>query len=344
MFHLKRALMQKILDQRKRRDPFDYEKAEAFTLGTDGDGTMNNSYYFSAHSKEKEQSLYTRLGIKDNGMAEVWVFFSEGLKYYYLEQLIFKLEDSPLKVEKDGEIYKFSFEGELISNEGEKIKAKLNCEYSSSKPAIDFYMHMPSLRVATAMAQERWSKNLFEEVQKNNSTHYEQDGILSGSLILGEKNIEIDLPCLRDHAFGRRVWGYMNNHLWLAGIDKECLFNFSMVSYPAMSVLEVGHIRQQTLPVEFVTKAFYDRNIIVTGEVPKEITLSLETTSKRTVVVHANLLHYVAYPFENGDYTLYEGIADLEVDGIKTRGILEIGFNKDGTRFMNGKKIDKIRE
>jgi hypothetical protein len=39
-----------------------------------------------------------------------------------------------------------------------------------------------------------------------------------------------------------------------------------------------------------------------------------------------------------------EGIADFEVDGEKCRGILEIGFNKDQTRFMNGKRIDKIKE
>ena len=57
----------------------------------------------------------------------------------------------------------------------------------------------------------------------------------------------------------------------------------------------------------------------------------------------AKLLHCVPYVFENGDYTLTEGIADLEVDGIKCRGILEVGFNGDKTRFMNGKKISKIR-
>jgi hypothetical protein len=47
--------------------------------------------------------------------------------------------------------------------------------------------------------------------------------------------------------------------------------------------------------------------------------------------------------FEDGAYTLIEGIADYEVDGITCRGILEIGFNKDQSRFMNGKPINKIK-
>jgi hypothetical protein len=111
-----------------------------------------------------------------------------------------------------------------------------------------------------------------------------------------------------------------------------------------MTILEVGHLREKDNPIEYVTKAHYDRTEIVTGEIPKTLSMQLEINKKRKIDVSATLLRYVPYVFENGAYTLIEGIADYEVDGIKCRGILEIGFNKDKTRFMNGKKIEKIKE
>ena len=50
MFCLKKRIIEKSVAKKKIKKPFDYEKSEAFTVGTDGDGTINNSYYFSAHS------------------------------------------------------------------------------------------------------------------------------------------------------------------------------------------------------------------------------------------------------------------------------------------------------
>ncbi len=343
MFYLKRAMMKSIINKKKKKQPFDYETAEAFTIDDTGDGAFNNSYYFSAHSKDSEESLYTRLGLRDDGSAEVWVFYNKGEKQYFLEPMLFTAQTSPLKVFLDDNIWAFSFEGELLDEKGAKYNAKLNCTFTAHGGAVDFFYHMPSVRVATAMAQDKWTKEYFAGISENNSVHYEQEGRLTGELTLNGKSIPIDLPCLRDHSYGRRVWGYMNNHLWLAAVDNDCTFNFSMVSYPSMSILEVGHLREKSAPVEYVVKADYDRNVIATGETPKHIQLELTTNEKRKVSVQADLLHAKTYVFANGDYTFVEGIADITVDGIACRGILEVGFNRDETRFMNGKKVDKIK-
>lgn len=343
MFTLKKLLMTKILKKRKKNQPFDYEKAEAFALKTDGDGTFNNSYYFSAHSDKKKQSLYVRLGIRDNGNAEVWVYFCNDQKDYYHNRLLYTLETAPLKVTSDGG-WKFSFCGKLTGSDGKDFDAKLDCTFIQKGDAVDFFYHMPAQRTATAMAQDKWTKEFFKGVQENNSVHYEQEGRLIGTLSIGEEQFSIDLPCLRDHSYGRRVWGYMNNHLWLAAVDEECMLNFSMVSYPSLSILEMGHLRERDNKVEFVTKASYDRNKIVKGEIPKEFSMVACIDKKRKISISAKLLKSIPYAFEDGAYTLIEGIADFVVDGIKCRGIFEIGFNKDKSRFMNGKKIEKIKE
>ncbi len=344
MYHLKKALMQAILSVKKKKQPFDYEKAEAFTLPKGGDGTFNNSYYFSAHSKEKEESLYVRLGLRDDDSAEAWVFYTQGEKRFYLQKMLYTAESSPLKVTREKRGWRFSFEGVLTDEKGEDVSASLSCIFQSSLPVVDFFQHMPTARTATAIAQEKWQSGFFDEVQKNNSVHYEQEGLLTGKLTLAGEERDIVLPCLRDHSYGRRVWGYMNNHLWLAAVDNGCALNFSMVSYPSISVLEVGHLHLGNNPVQFVTKASYDRNQIVQNAVPETLALSLTISNGRVLPVKAKLLHYQPYVFEEGAYTLNEGIAEFEVNGVLCRGILEIGFNRDSSRFMNGKSIAEIRE
>ncbi len=343
MFKIKRSIMKSILTKKKKNQPFDYKQAENYVIPEDSDSSQNNSYYFSAHSKEKDQSLYVRLGLRGEGQVEAWAFFRNGEETFVLKDIFYNDKTSPLKVSND-EQWNFTFEGLLTNDEGIEIPSKINCSFDAKNAAVDFFYHMPAERTATAMAQEKWSGKFFSEVQENNSVHYEQEGVLNGTVTIGAMEYQIELPCLRDHSFGRRVWSYMNNHLWLAAVDNDCMFNFSMVSYPSLSVLEVGHLREKERPIEFVTKASYDRNVIVQGAVPRKLELELEINQKRHIKVTANLLHFDSYTFDNGGYIFIEGIADYNVDGIECRGILEIGFNADSTRYMNGKPIDKIKE
>lgn len=344
MFHLKKCLMTKVMNKRKKKQPFDLASADAFALKYNGDNTFNNSYYFSAHCEKQKQSLYVRLGLRDDKSAEVWVYFDTEENNYFHNKLLYTVETSPLKITNDNGVWGFNFDGELIDQNGKAVTCSTNCRFESNNPAVDFGYHMPSSRFGTALGQDKWTKEYFKGVQENNSVHYEQEGRLLGAITIDGKEYPLDLPCVRDHSFGKRVWDYMNNHLWLAALSDDCLLNFSMVSYPSMTILEVGHLREKDNPIEYVTKAHYDRTEIVTGEIPKKLSMQLEINKKRKIDVNATLLRYVPYVFENGAYTLIEGIADYEVDGIKCRGILEIGFNKDKSRFMNGKKIEKIKE
>ncbi len=344
MFLIKRALMKKILNKRKKKKPFDYEKAEAYSLELNGDGAMNNSYYFTAHSLEKGISLYARLGLRADGSAEAWLHYNLGNEHYHLQQLFFTQEDCPLKVYQTEGGWRFSFEGEMVRNQDASVPVSLDCTFSASGGAVDFFYHMPSVRMATCMAQDKWTKEYFAEVSKNDSVHYEQEGRIIGSISIDGRSEELDLPCLRDHSYGRRVWSYMNNHAWFAAVDKDCMFNFSLVSYPALSLLEVGHLRAQNERVEFITKAHHDRFFVVQATIPETLDLLLTTTDKRKVRVTAKLLQHEVYSYDDGNYLLFEGIAEYDVDGTPCRGILEVGFNSDTTRFMNGKPISTLKE
>ena len=45
----------------------------------------------------------------------------------------------------------------------------------------------------------------------------------------------------------------------------------------------------------------------------------------------------------DGQYTLIENIAEFTIDGKTCRGILEIGFNHDRSRFFNKRNLGEIR-
>ncbi len=341
IYKVKTKLMESILKSKKAKQPFDYQKAEDFALTGKEEWTMNNSYYFSAHDYDKKQSLYCRLGLRTTH-SEVWFVFIDGDKAYVHKENIYT-QNSPLKTYKEGDTWRVEYSGELESSDGERINASFKGEFISCADPVDFFSHMATVRTAKAMAFEKWKKGYFDEVQKNNSVHYEQLGELNGELTLGEQRVEISLPCVRDHSYGRRDWDYMNNHVWLMAVAPESYINFSMVSYPAMTMLEVGNYKQKDKPMAFMIKADYDRREIVKGVVPEELEMQFTLADKRKVQIKAKKLYETAYPFQDGAYTLIEGVGEYEIDGKKYRGIIEVGFNKDEKRFFNGKNIKDLK-
>ncbi len=333
--------MESILNKKKSKQPFDYEKAESFKLTGEEDWTMNNSYYFSAHDYEKKQSLYCRLGLR-NTHSEVWFVFMDGDNTFVHTQNLYT-ENSPLKVERIDGVWQMEYDGELTATKGEKVKASFSGKFFSDADPVDFFSHMATVRTAKAMAFEKWKSGYFEEVQKNNSVHYEQLGMLEGQLKLGEKQIKIDLPCVRDHSYGRRDYNYMNNHVWLMAVAPESYINFSMVSYPAMTMLEVGNFKEKDKPMAFMISADYDRNKVIKGVVPEDFEMIFTLQDNRKVSVKAKKLFETPYPFQDGEYTLIEGVGEYEIDGKSYRGIIELGFNKDQARFFNGKSVKQLK-
>ncbi len=341
LYSIKTAFMKSILKKKKQNQPFDYEAWENFALTGKEGNDINNSYYFSAHDYDKKQSLYIRLGLR-NTHSEAWFVFLDGENSYVLTQNLYT-ENCPIKVYKKEDKWLVEFTGELVYNDCGKVNASFKGEFSSCAEPVDFFSHMATIRTAKAMAAEKWANGYFDEVQKNNQVHYEQLGSITGELKLGEKVQEIFLHCVRDHSFGRRDWNYMNNHVWLMAVAPESYINFSMVSYPAMTMLEVGNYKEKGQPMNFMIHADYDREQVVKGVVPDKLDLVFTMADKKKVNVKAKKIFETAYPFQDGEYTLIEGIGEFEIDGKLYRGIIELGFNKEKNRFFNGKQVSKLK-
>lgn len=343
MYYLKTKLMEKVINSRKKKNPFNYKKAESFEISEKDDKTINNSYYFSACDPLKKESLYLRLGNRGENISEVWFYYKNELEEYTYEKLYFYNEEVPLKVFKKDGIWNISFGGLLKNNNGENIDAKFIGKFEGNNNPIDFFSNMPSIRTAKAMSLDKWSKEFFEEIQKNNQVHYEEVGKLKGILRLGNSEKEINLNCCRDHSFGKRLRSYMNNHLWLMAINDTKELNFSMVSYPSMSLLEVGNYFSSKEQVNYVLGIEYDRESLFKDGIKKNFEMKLRLDNKEELKVLVNLENTTKYDFEDKKYSLFEGIASFEINGEKFRGIYEIGFNEDRSRLFNGLDLKRAK-
>ena len=335
-FNLKRRIIQRGLEKRNREKPFDYKYAENFSLEGITDPLINNSYYFSAHSEGL--SFFARVGRRVN-MDETWFAIYLGGKMYSLSAEVFPAGKSPIKLVKKADSWAISYKGIL----NEKDEVVFAGTFIPKQGPIDFTSNMPAVRMATGIANEKWSRDLFSGLQAiSGQCHYEQEGVLKGEFTLNGTVTPFELPCVRDHSFGKRDWNFMNNHLWLMAVSESCQFNYSLVSYPVISALEVGNCRDAA-GMHYMMQSSLDLADVGRGKVPEELSFSVLLDDGRFIPVKAQKLTGVTYRFQDGQYILIENIAKFTIDGKTCRGILEIGFNSDSSRFFNSRNPGEIR-
>jgi len=335
-YRLKKKIMCKALDKRNKQKPFDYRYAENYTLQGESDPLLNNSYYFSAH--DEHLSIFARLGRRVDRDETWFAVFQEG-RWYALKQESFPVGQSPLRVEKGPDGWSLSFQGPV--NENDRVSFSAN--FVSRQKPIDFTSDMPAERMAAGIAGEKWSREYFNALQNvNGQCHYEQEGILEGQLTLDGRTVQFHLPCVRDHSFGKRDWNYMNNHLWLMAVSPALQFNYSLVSYPVITALEVGNCRNAA-GMHYLVRSGLDFQEICTGKVPGSLSFEVQWDNGQTVKVEARVLSGISYHFQGGQYLLHENIAEFQIGGILCRGILEIGFNSDGGRYFNHRDLKSIQ-
>ena len=341
-YALKTSLMKSMIKKRKKQKPFNLTLSETFFADKD-DYNINNSYYFSAHNFLKKESLYVRLAFRGISVVETWVYFQKDNKKYYLSTLYYDADKSPLNVKMIKECcYEVEFNGELVDEVGEKVNAKLKFDFTPTRPIVDFFYHSPEVRMAKAMAFESWKNGYFDNYRENNQVHYEQVGFIKGEMVVDNENIHIELDAVRDHSYGKRDWTYMNNHIWLMGVSKNKELNFSMVSYPTMTCLEVGNYFSNN-DVFYVLKAEYNRGLFINDKAPENFNMKLYLTNKKQIEIKVNKITEQHYLFQDGGYLLIEGICEIEIEGEIIRGILEVGFNKDKKRYFNGHDTKEIK-
>jgi hypothetical protein len=356
---IKIALITKSIDRRKKNTPFNESYSELYSLPQDADYSLNNSYYFSGHD-QKGNSLLFRLGKRGEGANEVWFALKDdsGAIYYNKEQVFYNndkteeyyesnnMVNASVDCSETGEKWNFNFNGKMSKavldenmaaiSSGQYVDVAFDGVFSASNSIFEFSRHMDTAPLARALAREKWSKNFMVNLKENHQVHYEQLGNIKGILNLSGQLKNIEIRAVRDHSYGKRNWAYMDRHIWLMALmENGEAFNISMVRYPAVNELQTGYLISKDIkvaPVCIDSVTSMDE-LECSGRVPDEFQYSVRMSDGRTFYVSCKKeLEYI-FSFNNGDYIIREGIGSFNCNGVKGRGIIEFGFNRDQTRW-----------
>jgi len=334
---LKQALIRRSLEKRRLTTPFNEEQAERFTLPPDADDSQNNSYYFSAHD-QKGNSLLFRHAQRSVKKTEVWFAFKDADGNACINDQQLFITDAPSRVNcvEPGKTWAFSYHGQVRHLKTNKVfNASFEGAFSAAGPIFEFGHDVDANVLAGAIAREKWSKAFFADLRNNDQVHYEQPGVITGELVLDGERIPYDMTAMRDHSFGKRDWGYMNKHFWLMALFEDgSSLNANMVSYPALK-LQTGYYETDG-KVICAKAARIIENVQKPHTVPEAFTYEAVLLDGRTLTVSCRREEVFVFPFDNGAYTIYEGIGSFELGNVKGRGILEFGWNGDPKRCIEG--------
>jgi hypothetical protein len=335
-YPLKKALILRNLNKRRSAHPFIPEDAERYTIPADADKYQNNSYYFSCHDT-LGNSLLVRHAQRGPEFVEVWFAYRDaaGRALINGRQLCPAREaSSAVRCIEPEKKWAFLFDGDAQDvRTGQHVSVKLDAVFDTAGGIFEFGHDVDARVMAQAIAKEKWSRAYFEELKGNDQVHYEQPGRVKGTLELAGETIEIDLPAMRDHSFGKRDWGYMNKHFWLMALlpDGRQL-NANMVSYPVLKLMTGYYVGDgKTVCVQ---SARIVEDVVKPHEVPEAFTFEARLTDGKTLEVKCRCEEVFPFPFDGGVYTIYEGVGSFELDGTKGRGILEFGWNGDAARCV----------
>jgi hypothetical protein len=341
IYQIKKTIIRNILKKRKKAQGFDPVLVETYQLPADADNDINNSYYFSAHNIEG-QSLFIRLGLRGDKQSEIWFAYRDNDFFLSCPTELCPIEASPLHVEciEVEKKWKIIFRGEMqsLTNKEIRVQACFDGVFEATAPIFDFFYHADPGSMASAIAREKWNKTFFQEIQKNNQTHYEQAGKLKGTLNINQIDKQIDLYALRDHSFGKRDWNYMDKHMWLMALTENGdALNISTVSYPALSGIAVGNFNRRGKVFDIIH--FHSSNdLINNGKGADQFKLQAKMITGELLQITVERDAEVVYSFAQGQYILREGMGSFTINGEKARGIIEFGFNKDNSRWYRNNK------
>lgn len=352
LYNVKYRLMMSEMKKKRATTPFDGVTSDLFQLPATAGPLINNSYFFGGNNPDG-QSLIMRVGYRNIGSIEIFVIYCDAAgRFFTIEEQSYKNEESPVTIEcvTPEKLFHITFNGRMRNMaDGTIVSCKFDIEYIARLPIFDALQHSDFRGMAQAFARAKWNKAFFKEMggdtgmSKEDKSlaqrHYEQTGRLKGNMTLGDEQIVIDMPGVRDHSYGKRDWNYMCNHIWLLAVtEKGEVFNFSIVNYPSVKRIFCGYSdfkAKENYSMVGYDILSYDHN---DGMGPDEMTVVCSFDNGRMLRVTAKRVHNVLTPFDGGNFYFQEGVGDFIINGTKARGSIEYGFNKDKSRWGSYKE------
>jgi len=342
-YNIKKSLIQAGLNHRKKSAPFDERACELFEIKPDDPHEINNSFFLGAHT-EAGDDLTLRLGMRNGDEHEIFVIYrtAEG-QVLYMEHDHYPAAEMPVQVtcEEVGQRWRYIMDGYLRDDAGKRYKVEFDVLFFASLPIYDF-VQAPERHegMTTAIARAHWNRAFFRAMSSTSQKHYEQTGRIEGSITIDGKTRHLRWAAVRDRAIGKRVWDFMDCHLWLnATTDKGEAITVSLVSYPVIKSLFSGYtnIGRTDANGNSYNATLTDCRLMrydhADGKGSDLVKVYTRWSDGRAMVIEARRDANVLCTFDHGDYIFQEGLGQFMVNAQPARGNIEFGFNKDANRW-----------
>ncbi len=274
----------------------------------------NESYYFNFFDPKAGATAFMRIGNKPNrNEKSVFLFVMNRKGVFGLRNAVPCDDDRKsccgLRFEEKDGNWKITYKGPLfdVSKEPAPIMSELDIDWNPVNPVMDYHdcvdAHGAELSAKTA------------------SEHFEQFGVATGKITIGDDSFTIRATGERDKSEGVRDWGSPKMWLWLNSVYGEDLgFNATKLS-TQMGDVDAGFVGTKDSN-DPVVKISID--ISYNGNIPSGYTMKMTGKSGKTYDVEAKILQHALLPMQGSkDMLLVETISETKYEGRTGYGIAE---------------------
>ncbi len=226
-----------------------------------------------------------------------------------------------------GKTWKLEYKG-LISNGDQEENVKIDLTWKAISPIVNFdKIGTNPSRVGKQIAKEKWNTTYFKKLHEIKQVHYEQGGMIAGTIEWKGEKHSVDLKGIRDHSWGVRNWEDWDRHFWLLGIlDDGSFFNISQISYSFVKNLIASFIFNGEKFTTIKEVSIFE-DIDIKNLLPDELKFTVKKDMKSPAIsVEIKMLEL--FPFIMDDiYYIREAKAEFTFDGKKGIGVAELGVN-----------------
>ena len=273
----------------------------------------NESYYFVFYDKANKIGGMSRVGFKPNkkdGMTFFFFFLPDGSvgayhanddTGHYPDAL--RVENVEHKCIKNGQ-WRYSFEGPLLifNNPEDFAQVRENPEVINDlvggKVNLSYESHNETYEYAEHMTEEA-----LEIGKKTGDVHWEQIGMVSGTITVGEETYVID-QCIgqRDHTHGIRDWTGIDSWFYFV-----VWFDENLAINPAGVVLDDGRVGPggfifkdgENIPIE--TIQVKEHILRENSDIPISTTLEITDKQGQTYILKGSPGAVVPVPFKGDE-------------------------------------------
>ena len=282
----------------------------------------NESYYFNFFDPAAGATAFMRIGNKPNrDEKSVFLFVMNRKGVFGIRNTVpcdeKKTECSGLRFEDKGGIWKITYNGPLfdVSKDPVPIMSNLDIDWKPVNPVMDYHDCVDEKGAALSA--------------KTASEHFEQFGVATGKVTIGDDSFSIRATGERDKSEGVRDWGSPKMWLWLNSVYGEDLgFNATKLSTQMGDVDAgfVGTAESNDPVVKISIDIQYD------GAIPSGYRMTMTGKSGKTYNIDGKILQHAQLPMQGSkDMMLIETISETVYEGRKGYGIAEflVPANRD---------------